>query len=179
MLCNCGNYLLVLTYTQCFQFALKSFEEGNIAYFNDEKGAFDALRSKRGIIQYLGSFGHKETRTVSDPSQRRPQKTAITKHILLEYGEFDLYKIFMHRLPPVIAPEIQVFWTSLIEIADALKGIHNLKTKNGIWSGYVSCLCELLPTRKECIRLSLANNISVGTMISSPETSSLLMGVTS
>ena len=88
------------------------------------------------MIQYLGSFGHKEVRTASDLDGGR-MKVAIMKHILLEYGEFDLYGIFLYRLPPVIAHEIHNFWTSLIEIADALKGIHKIKTKNGIYNGYV------------------------------------------
>ncbi|KAF2114185.1 kinase-like domain-containing protein [Lophiotrema nucula] len=120
----------------CFQFALKTFEEGNITYFKDEKKAFDALKSNKGMIQYLGSFGHKEIRPPKDPAGGRTETIVPLKHILLEYGEFDLYKIFQYRLPPVIASEIQNFWTSLIEIADALKGIHQIKTKNGTYSGW-------------------------------------------
>ena len=116
---------------------MKTFEEGNITYFKDEKKAFDALKSNKGMIQYLGSFGHKEARTASDLDGGLMKKVAIMKHILLEYGEFDLYGIFLYRLPPVIAHEIHNFWTSLIEIADALKGIHKIKTKNGIYNGYV------------------------------------------
>ncbi|KAL5371662.1 hypothetical protein DPSP01_014098 [Paraphaeosphaeria sporulosa] len=124
----------------CYQFALKTFEEGNnsrnLAYFNDEKSAFDALKYNKGMIKYLGSFGHKELRKAQKQNGEDTEKIVILKHILLEYGRFDLMKIFMYRLPPVMPDEMQDFWTRLIEIADGLKGIHKIKTRNGEYAGW-------------------------------------------
>lgn len=117
---------------------MKTFDEGHFAYYNDEKQAFDALKSNKGMIRYLGSYGHKEKRTVTaNTNQGEPvvQKTIMTKHILLEYGRYSLMGIFEHRLPPVFSGEIENFWRSLIEIADALQGIHKLETEGGAWSG--------------------------------------------
>ncbi|KAF2726702.1 hypothetical protein EJ04DRAFT_173330 [Polyplosphaeria fusca] len=133
---NDDSFFMDDEFGPCYQFALKTFEEANIAYFNDEKAAFDALKSNKGMIRYLASYGHRETRKVEKNNGESTDKTVTTKHILLEYGRFDLMKIFMYRLSPVISDEIETFWTSLIQIADALKGIHKIKTKNGDFAGW-------------------------------------------
>ena len=127
----------VLIKGQCFTLALKTYEDGRLSYYNEEKSAFDGMKNNKGIIRYLGTYGHKERRSVTNANNENTQRTIITRHILLEYGEFSLMQIFMYRLPPVFEFEIKDFWTSLIEIVDALKGIHKLKTDNGEWSGYV------------------------------------------
>ncbi|OAG09166.1 uncharacterized protein CC84DRAFT_1087168 [Paraphaeosphaeria sporulosa] len=88
------------------------------------------------MIKYLGSFGHKELRKAQKQNGEDTEKIVILKHILLEYGRFDLMKIFMYRLPPVMPDEMQDFWTRLIEIADGLKGIHKIKTRNGEYAGW-------------------------------------------
>jgi hypothetical protein len=123
-------------YGQCFQLALKTYEDGKIASYEEEKRAFDGMKHTKGIIRYLGTYGHKEKRAVTNAHNESTTKTVITRHILLEYGQFDLMQIFECRLPPVFALEIKNFWTSLIEIVGALKGIHKLKTDNGEWSGW-------------------------------------------
>lgn len=38
-------------------------------------------------------------------------------------------ELFAESLPPVLRDEINIFWTGLFEIADAVKGIHHLKNK--------------------------------------------------
>ncbi|KAK7192087.1 hypothetical protein PSPO01_01659 [Paraphaeosphaeria sporulosa] len=43
--------------------------------------------------------------------------------------------IFMHRNPPINSPEIEDFWRSLIEVVDALRGIHDFKTQNDGYHG--------------------------------------------
>jgi len=114
---------------------LKTYQDGKIAEYNDEKCAFDGMKNTKGIIRYLGTYGHKERVLFTNSNNEGIHKTVITRHILLEYGEYSLAQIFMYTLPPVFALEIKGFWTSLIKIVDALKGIHKLKTENGEWTG--------------------------------------------
>ncbi|KAF2659609.1 kinase-like protein [Lophiostoma macrostomum CBS 122681] len=112
-------------YGKCFQFALKTFSHSNLNFFAEEKAAFDGLKNNKGIRRYLGSYEHFEKpRTPGHASMDRP---VMTRNILLEYGEFSLRDILMDRLPPVFAVEIKDFWSHLIELVDALRGMHRLR----------------------------------------------------
>lgn len=142
----CDN--IRLTACQRYEFALKSFEDGNIGVFENECYAFRALHSNSAMVQYLGSYSHKERAyedTVSTtPSNERsttsPQiiipkeEVAVvrtTHNIILEFGESDLEEYFAEYQPPAFQPEVEAFWSGLVEVADAVKGIHNLETNNG------------------------------------------------
>ncbi|KAF2118031.1 kinase-like domain-containing protein [Lophiotrema nucula] len=107
----------------CFQIAMKTFEDSNMSFFEDEKAAFDMLRGNPGIVRCIGSYGQTEAGT--------PRK-----HILMEYAQYDLMSVFMYRLPPVIPPELRSFWGNLVEIVDALSHIHHLRTKFGDYHGW-------------------------------------------
>lgn len=106
-----------------------------MSYWANEKQAFTALQQNKGMIQCLGYYAilHGATTGESLSSYRE-------MNILLEYGEFDLMGIFESRLPPVNSLEIEVFWRSLFEVVDALKGIHDLKTQNDQYHGLVQLL---------------------------------------
>ncbi|KAJ4356762.1 uncharacterized protein N0V89_004798 [Didymosphaeria variabile] len=101
----------------CFQLALKTFDSAQISYWANEKQAFTALQQQRnkGMIQCLGYFAIlRGTTTDANPSSFREM------NILLDYSP----------------PEIEEFWRSLIEVVDALKGIHDLKTQNDRYHGW-------------------------------------------
>jgi hypothetical protein len=84
------------------------------------------------MIQCLGYYAIlRDATTDADPSPFREM------NILLEYGRFDLMGIFETRNPPVNSPEIEEFWRSLIEVVDALRGIHDFKTQNDRYHGSV------------------------------------------
>ncbi|KAH9218138.1 hypothetical protein DL95DRAFT_521669 [Leptodontidium sp. 2 PMI_412] len=106
-----------------YQFALKTFKQGWHEMFENEKKAFQGLRDHQGMVKYLGDYshtGHREEGTL---------RTITTHNILLEYGEMDLQEFFVDRSPPVLNSEIGRFWKDISDVATALEGIHNLKTK--------------------------------------------------
>ena len=102
-----------------------------MAYWANEKRAFGALRHNKGMIQCLGHFSVRDSAMYS----LQPLPLSGTMNILLEYGRFALMGVFLYRFPPVSSSEIEGFWRSLIEVVDALKGIHDIKTQNGRWHG--------------------------------------------
>ncbi|KAL8855594.1 MAG: hypothetical protein Q9178_007786 [Gyalolechia marmorata] len=116
-----------------YQFALKSFEDGSMNIYDNERRAFDALRAHKGMVRFLADYTHAERRRVETgeyyASSRNQQEneTRYTFNLLLEFGEFDLDEFFAQRLPPVLQDETDEFWKALFDIADALDGIHNLK----------------------------------------------------
>ena len=121
---------------QRYEFALKSFREGNKHVYDNEKNAFMALKCNEGMVKYLGDYGHPEAQpgnTNTNSSQDENDKAWISTHnILLQYGEYDLDEYFSQRWPPVFPTEIETFWKSLFEVADAVNGIHNLHNKDGV-----------------------------------------------
>ncbi|KAL1606266.1 hypothetical protein SLS60_003668 [Paraconiothyrium brasiliense] len=121
----------------CFQLALKTFESAQSSYWANEKQAFMVLQQQRnkGMIQCLGYYAI--LRGATTDSHRYSSTSQFREmNILLEYGRFDLMGIFESRLPPVNSPEIEEFWRSLIEVVDALKGIHDFRTQNGRYHGW-------------------------------------------
>ena len=88
------------------------------------------------MIQCMGYYAILRGAT-TDASRSSSTSQFREMSILLEYGRFDLMGSFEVRLPPVNSPEIEEFWRSLIEVVDALKGIHDLKTQNGGYHGLV------------------------------------------
>ena len=82
---------------------LANYEKVNASEGSQEDGA-------------TGHSGHKANNT--------------TYNILLEYGEMDLGVYFEGMPPPALPSDIEAFWRPLFAIADAVKGIHNLKTND-------------------------------------------------
>ena len=126
--------------TQRYVFAVKCFEEGNSKIYENEKNAFIALRHNKGMVKYLGNYGHQELRQATSSMEsnghKKEESLVITHNILLEYGDYDLDEHFAQRLPPVFRKEIETFWKSLAEVADAVNGVHNLAAKDGIVQKY-------------------------------------------
>ena len=99
----------------------------------NERDAFHGLRNHEGMVRYLADYGHKEIRRPQNSTEagiigEREETIKTTYNILLEYGESDLDEFFAARLPPVLETEVEAFWKALFEVADAIEGIHNLKT---------------------------------------------------
>ena len=116
---------------QCYRFALKSFKSNNFDIFENEKKAWDNLRSQHAMISCFGHFEWKEPSETLQPkrllSNTREQVFAKTYNILFEYGESDLEEFFVQNHPPLLEQEILSFWETLFGIIDAVKAIHNLK----------------------------------------------------
>ncbi|KAL8922484.1 MAG: hypothetical protein Q9172_003549 [Xanthocarpia lactea] len=116
-----------------YQFALKSFEDGSMTIYDNERRAFDALRAHKGMVRFLADYTHAERRRVEigehyvSTGNQQENETRNTFNLLLEFGECDLDEFFAQRLPPVLQDETDEFWKALFDIADALDGIHNLK----------------------------------------------------
>jgi hypothetical protein len=89
------------------------------------------------MVRYLGEYEYKELRSSSSQPSKSAETTASksaderlkpTYNILLEFGEFDLDEYLANVLPPVVQTEIEKFWNNLADVADAVEGVHNLKT---------------------------------------------------
>ena len=121
---------LYLRLLQRYEFALKIFSYDNQHLYKNETDAFQGLRQHDGIIKWLANF---EKAHGDQPAPMRNStnfaegKQDITYNILLEFGAMDLSVYFGEYRSPKLAPEFEAFWTSLFAVADALKGIHNLK----------------------------------------------------
>lgn len=76
------------------------------------------------MVRCLADYEHQEIRR----SPSLAETVATTYNILLEYGDEDLDEYFARLLPPVFQTEVEGFWKGLFEVADAVEGIHNLKT---------------------------------------------------
>ncbi|KAL8772818.1 MAG: hypothetical protein Q9209_002163 [Squamulea sp. 1 TL-2023] len=116
-----------------YEFALKTFEDGSMDIFKNERRAFDALPEHNGMVRFLADYSHAERRHNDTQGQSKvlgnqdDPMTRNTFNLLLEFGEVDLDEFFAQRLPPVLQDETDQFWRALFEIADALDGIHNLR----------------------------------------------------
>jgi serine/threonine protein kinase len=120
---------------------LKTFADGKGRFWEAERHAFDAFRNLTGMVRYLGAFTHLELvpRPRPNPDCKKRKGTLYqTYNILLEYGEFDLDEVFIHRQPPVLADEIDAFWRALFEIANVVDGIHNLTSEGHDYYGWHS-----------------------------------------
>ena len=69
------------------------------------------------MVKYIGWYE-------SESGMLDPRRTY---NILLECADFDLYTAFRAESPPVLPEEIAGFWGSMLDIAKALRGIHNLE----------------------------------------------------
>jgi hypothetical protein len=83
------------------------------------------------VVRYLGDYEHIErVEPITDSAGRRGSesgtKTHATYNILLEYGELDLDSYFEECLPPILEGEVTDFWKDMFDVADAVKGIHEI-----------------------------------------------------
>ncbi|KAL8998393.1 MAG: hypothetical protein Q9169_002521 [Polycauliona sp. 2 TL-2023] len=115
-----------------YQFALKSFGAGNMAVYENEMRAYDALAKHKGMVRFLTDYTHTE-KSGADIRELSPglesyeeQATRNTFNLLLEFGECDLDEFFAQQLPPVLQEETEQFWRALFDVAHALEGLHNL-----------------------------------------------------
>ncbi len=94
--------------------------------------AFLGLKQHEGMVRWLADYRKIEDypHGQANASTGSSEKEIETCNILLEYGEMDLRVYFENVLPPVLQSEIEAFWKSLFAVADAVKGIHNLKVSN-------------------------------------------------
>jgi hypothetical protein len=102
----------------------------------NEKMAFDGLRQHEGMVRYLGDYGLRQAVPATNPPEPpstgpREEVIKYTYNILLEFCDLDLDEFFYYRLPPLLEIEVEGFWTALLDVADAIEGIHNLKADTG------------------------------------------------
>ncbi|TRX90586.1 hypothetical protein FHL15_008559 [Xylaria flabelliformis] len=84
--------------------------------------------SSKGIVQYIGWYTHREKNPNSD--------TETTYYnLVLELGAQDLYSAFQKENPPITFSEIQVFWKSMFNVADALASIQVMQ--HGLYTTYL------------------------------------------
>lgn len=116
---------------QQYQFALKTFHGTYKKLYEEEMNALSGLQDHEGMVRWLADYTLTQIpleRGSQPASSHAAQEPEVTTHnILLEYGQRDLSVYFAEMEPPVRSSDIEAFWKSLFAVADAVKGIHNLK----------------------------------------------------
>ncbi|KAI8948186.1 hypothetical protein F4801DRAFT_558150 [Xylaria longipes] len=98
------------------RFVIKRFSEKRKDEFEDEKNIYNTIGEKEGIVQCIGWYTHCEKDLNSDTE-------TIHYNLVLELGAQDLYSAFQKENPPITFSEIQIFWKSMFNVADALASI--------------------------------------------------------
>ena len=121
-----------------YEFALKTFKEGNRGLYNNEEAAYRALTKHDGMVhdgmvRWLGAYSHEGPCGSSNTSsQESTQESGTTTHnLLLEFGQTDLEILFYEKLPPILPKEVEDFWASFFEVADAVYSIHYINIGTG------------------------------------------------
>ncbi|KAI1346723.1 hypothetical protein F5Y01DRAFT_264959 [Xylaria sp. FL0043] len=111
-----------------YRFVVKRFSEGRKHEFENEQKIYNTIGEKEGIVQYIGWYTHCEKALNTG--------TETTYYnLVLELGDQDLYSAFQKENPPITFSEIQVFWKSMFNVADALASIQILR--RGIYTTYL------------------------------------------
>ncbi|KAI0864786.1 hypothetical protein F4860DRAFT_500983 [Xylaria cubensis] len=110
------------------RFVVKSFNEKRKDEFDAEKNIYNTIGEKKGIVQYIGWYTHCE---------KNPNSDTVTTYynLVLELGAQDLYSAFQKENPPITFSEIQVFWKSMFNVADALASIQVMQ--HGLYTTYL------------------------------------------
>ena len=93
--------------------------------------ALRGLKDHEGMVRWLADYKKSQTSSeepghpAADSFNQTSKNT--TYNILLEYGEMDLSNYFEEIEQPVRSSDIEAFWRSVFAVADAVKGIHNLR----------------------------------------------------
>ncbi|KAI3319818.1 hypothetical protein HD806DRAFT_250208 [Xylariaceae sp. AK1471] len=102
-----------------YRFVVKRFSEKRKDEFDSEKNIFNTIDEKEGIVRYIGWYTHCEKDPDSDVE-------STYYNLVLELGDQDLYSAFQKENPPITFAEIQTFWQSMFDVADALASIQVL-----------------------------------------------------
>ncbi|KAJ8131290.1 hypothetical protein O1611_g2337 [Lasiodiplodia mahajangana] len=112
-----------------YRFVIKRFNEKRKSEFEAEKDIYNTIGEKEGIVQCIGWYMHCEKDADSDT------ETAYY-NLVLELGDQDLYSAFQKENPPITFSEIQIFWKSMFNVADALASIQ-ITLHRGIYTTYL------------------------------------------
>ncbi|KAI0868469.1 hypothetical protein GGS24DRAFT_513378 [Hypoxylon argillaceum] len=117
-------------WVQRYRLVVKRYSEERKEEFEDEKNIYITIGENDGIVQYIGWYMHSEKDSSSN--------TETTYYnLVLELGDQDLYSAFQIENPPVTFSEIQIFWKSMFNVADALASIQILHGRytTYLWHG--------------------------------------------
>jgi hypothetical protein len=98
---------------------VKRFGKKRKDEFESEKYIFNTIDEKEGIVQCIGWYTNCERDPESDVE-------STYYNLVLELGDQDLYSAFQKENPPITFFEIQMFWQSMFNVADALASIQVL-----------------------------------------------------
>ena len=78
--------------------------------------------SHEGFVRPLSAFQKKATQPSATTHTGNEGKDSY--NILLEYCEMDLSDYFVSKNPPVMSRDVELFWTNISRIVDAVRQLH-------------------------------------------------------
>jgi hypothetical protein len=123
---------LLIAHLKHYRFVIKSFNERRKDEFDSEKNIFNTIDEKEGIVRYIGWYTHCEKDPDSDSK-------STYYNLVLELGDQDLYSAFQKENPPITFAEVQTFWQSMFDVADALASIQVMNSDE-FYTTYLYCL---------------------------------------
>ncbi|KAJ4419040.1 hypothetical protein N0V82_005163 [Gnomoniopsis sp. IMI 355080] len=99
-----------------YNVVIKQFTAHHKDRFIQERDIFRFIQGNKGIVQYFGWYKHCEKDTTTGEHR-------TYYNLVLERGTQDLYSAFQKENPPITYCEIQAFWSSLFDVAEALASI--------------------------------------------------------
>ncbi|KAG6356312.1 hypothetical protein INS49_015699 [Diaporthe citri] len=110
-----------------YKLVIKQFED--YESFDRERRIHNCIRNQNGIVKCFGWYEHREKDAEADPIPYY--------NLVLERGTQDLYSAFQKENPPITHVEIEAFWSSLFDVAEALASIQKIDEPEGIFMRYV------------------------------------------
>ncbi|KAL1860453.1 hypothetical protein Daus18300_009227 [Diaporthe australafricana] len=117
-------------YVQSYKLVIKQYSSEDFESFDQERTIFNLLRNQKGIVKYFGWYEHRE----------KDADTGIVStyyNLVLERGTQDLYSAFQRENPPITYVEIDAFWSSLFDVAEALASIQKIDDPEDTKTRYV------------------------------------------
>ena len=78
--------------------------------------------SHEGFVRPLSAFQKRATQPSATTHTGNEAKDSY--NILLEYCEMDLSDYFVAKNPPIISRDVELFWTNISRIVDAVRQLH-------------------------------------------------------
>jgi hypothetical protein len=101
---------------------LKTFDKWNTDLGKREMATFRGMDSHEGFVRPLAGFQSPQIQ--SGETVQTSDESGESYNILFECCEMDLGYYLESRNPPITPSDIELFWTNVSKVAEALRQLH-------------------------------------------------------